>query len=232
MRVRLPGAAGLLCVTIVSGVVEVQGKRADQPAIDVTAMAAEAGRWRSLLADGRRRMPGRERAIVLDAGGRILGTAEGSSRDVMLPTDLVARLLDPLARLILVHNHTQGTGLSQADLRILGFPGIRAVVAVGHDASLYIASAGGAFDRGSEDQMYRLARDRLVEALERRIGRETVDGHLDHLVSLTLARSDWLEYHATLGGRRRESFEARRDVFELAVNRTAHELRARLAGDR
>jgi hypothetical protein len=36
----------------------------------------------------------------------------------MLPTDLVARLLDPLARLILVHNHTQGTGLSRADLRI------------------------------------------------------------------------------------------------------------------
>jgi hypothetical protein len=229
MGVRSLGAAGLLCVTIASGALQAQAPPADHPLIEVPATGVEPGHWRSLLAGGQRKMPRRERAILLDPRGQIVGTAEGSSHAVMLPSDLVARLCDPVARLTIVHNHPGGTGLSQADLRILGFPGMGVVIAIGHEGSEYIASAGPAFDRETEDRIHRLARDRIADALRRRTSPETVALHLGHLVSLALARSDWLAYQATLGDRRRASYEARQDLFELAVARTAHELREHVA---
>ncbi|MBX9812226.1 MAG: hypothetical protein K2Y16_11550 [Burkholderiales bacterium] len=42
---------------------------------------------------------------------------------------------------ILVHNHPNSTSLSRADLQLAGKSGLKAVVAVGHDGSQYIASA-------------------------------------------------------------------------------------------
>ena len=48
---------------------------------------------------------------------------------------------------VLVHNHPANAGLSAADTQQLAKPGVAAIVAVGHDGSVFIASAGPRLNR-------------------------------------------------------------------------------------
>ena len=48
---------------------------------------------------------------------------------------------------VLVHNHPSSVGLSAADIGQLSKPGVAAIVAIGHDGSVFVASAGRAMNR-------------------------------------------------------------------------------------
>ena len=85
-----------------------------------------------------------ERIFAVTSGGAVVDSLLGQAGHVLLPLAFDARLLQAGAGLVLVHNHPNGTGLSCDDLFQLSKPGVAAVVAVGHDASIYVAMARSA----------------------------------------------------------------------------------------
>ena len=141
---------------------------------------------------------------------------------------------------LLVHDHPANVGLSSDDLRQLTKPGIAAIVAIGHDGSVFIASAGPRLDRDLfQDEQYVLAKAEVMKRLraEWPSGQVTVsvsDAHFSHLVTLALQRAGIVQYWYKLRGTGRESFEKTRVVFARVVVGAAGQLgrKDRLRGER
>lgn len=160
-------------------------------------------------------------AVTLD--GRIVARRGGSVAHVALGTELDDQLRTPGVRLVLIHNHPHGVGFSADDLIQLGKPGVAAVVAVGHDGSVYVAAAGGRYDPDffAQDQ-YKIVRagveDAVREALAlRTVSKDSVETQFAHLVSLALARAGVISYHAALSPDRRGGFEIGRIAYGRIV---------------
>src|SRR5262249_38195439 len=88
-----------------------------------------------------------ERLLVLNASGEQLAERSGGATAVVLGREMDDLLRTPAAGLVLVHNPPASIGLSDADLSQLAKPGVAAIVAIGHDGSVYIAAAGDSMKR-------------------------------------------------------------------------------------
>src|SRR5262245_2983380 len=156
--------------------------------------------------------PVHERLLAVTNTGAVVSTLEGDGIHVTLTPDLDRRLYREDAALILVHNHPSGTSLSGNDLGHLSKPGVIAVVAVGHDGSVYAASRGPHFDSswcGGErycDLRQQLSYAILVEG-DATVGlRFPFESYSQHMAAMALANAGIIEYVATMAHDRRAAY--------------------------
>ncbi len=88
-----------------------------------------------------------ERLFVLSASGEPLAERAGDSSSVELDGELDRLLRQPGMDVVLVHNHPASRGLSAADVGQIAKQGVTAVVAIGRDGSVFVASAGRGMNR-------------------------------------------------------------------------------------
>lgn len=189
------------------------------PALGPGAENVDTNQWLAVLGvpPGTGTGHTRERLVIVTPDGRIARVVEGQAGRVNIPLALELWLARPGSDLTMVHNHPEGNGLSPNDLAYLEYPGVRAVVAIGHDGSVYMASRGPRFPSGAlvgtgkNGEVYGAAhtRARRVLAFERDpASRVAFDAHMYHLLSAALASADVLHYQAQLGAARQTSFLA------------------------
>jgi hypothetical protein len=160
--------------------------------------------WLDRLAPGARG-PGapavHERLLVAQAG-RIIESRDGSQTHIVFDSSLTALCETPGAGLVLVHNHPNSTGLSADDLENLAQPGVTAVVAIGHDGSIYAAAAGPRFPASQfVDALYgpaRAAADRELRARRSPTANVAAASFMPHLMALALQKANVIDYRATL----------------------------------
>src|SRR5262245_25471635 len=110
------------------------------------------------------------------------------------------------------HNHPQSRGPSAADLAQLSKPGVGAIIVVGHDGSMYAASAGCAYDRNRfETATYTLARTEIIHQLRVQVPAAGIelrlfDPYLEHLTALALDKAQVIRYRALLGDAQRAPY--------------------------
>lgn len=138
--------------------------------------------------------------MVVAADGRVLGRADGTDRDVDLPADVYHALAAGTAQATIVHNHVANRGLSCADLRQLGNPGVTRVVAVTNGGTVFEAAAGPRYDARwfAEDACLPLLREVATNAaVEIGVGfsaRSDVADQVPHLLAAAFARAGVLAY--------------------------------------
>lgn len=169
----------------------------------------------------------RERLIVVGRDGRVVRIVEGQAGRVDIGLDLIQLMAHPESALTLVHNHPAGNGLSPNDLEHLEYPGVRAVVAIGHDGSIYKAARGSRFPAGplvgagKKNEVYGTAHTRAIRALafERSpISRAAFDAHMYHVLSAALEGAGVLDYQARLGASRQATFDEARPFLTRVHN--------------
>lgn len=178
----------------------------------------------------------RERLIVLAADRRVVKVVDGQDSRVALSAELDALLLQPGAGLCLVHNHPGGNGLSPNDLGQLEKGNVNAVIAIGHDGSVYTASRGSRFSATAPAGLaaiYEQARrgaERVLRGERDPRLRAAYDSQLQHVLSQALADAGIIAYQARLGDDRRASFNDAR-LFLARVRAAAKGRLERQGGD-
>ena len=175
--------------------------RPDLKAIASRLQLTSAGtvRWLSALGVVRGQ-PAPERLLAVSAAGEILMTRQGGESSVAFGVALDLRLLDPRAAIVLVHNHPSSAGLSANDLSQLAKPGVSAVVAIGHDGSIYIAVRGPRYRVDDfEAEQYEVARRDvtrrlLIERSAGAVSHVVADAQFSHLAGLALGKAGVIEY--------------------------------------
>lgn len=209
-----PHAAFALALTVVTALTATTRSAAaqslpfDRQPLDLAlphgqTSGVDGSTWTRALAVGGR-LPNHERMLVVSAEGLVLNVVDGDRQRVALPLPLLAELSrDPL-RVTLVHNHPDSVSLSGPDLIQLAKVGVERVVAVGHDGSVYEASAAAAYGLGTT------IAERYDELLGRVLDRLAADSRLDnngqaalypqasHIVALVLDRAGIIRYSAHL----------------------------------
>jgi len=189
----------------------------------------DVGRWLDALgvAAGAGTTHLRERLIVVGRDGRVVRIVEGHAGRVDIGVDLVQLMARPDSALTLVHNHPAGNGLSPNDLEHLEYPGVRAIVAIGHDGSIYKAARGSRFPTdplvgtGKKGEVYGTAHRRALRVLafERSpAGRAAFDAHMYHVLSAALESAGVLHYQAQLGEARQATFDENRPFLTRVHN--------------
>lgn len=153
--------------------------------------------------------PAHERLLAVNPAGEIVETIDGTATAVTVTDDLEGMLFRDGSGLVLVHNHPSGRSLSLADIRYLGKPGVQAIVAIGHDGSVYAARRGprmtssGACAAGGLDAVYWHVFHLLRIEEPSMIPTDTpIETYLPHLTALALARAGCLEYYASMAPER------------------------------
>jgi hypothetical protein len=163
-----------------------------------------------------------EQLIAVTSRGVIVGRIVGSDFGVTVAPELMARLDEPGADVVLVHNHPTSSSLSWADISFLTKPGVTAVVAVGHDGSVYAAMRGRRF---ACERVSRLVYHRAAEAarktldLEMQISSSLSEGtnllqYLTHVMADTLRGQRVIEYRAVMAPDRQAHYGVHRDLLE------------------
>jgi hypothetical protein len=225
---------GWITLVLASGV---SGETAPQHLTDLPKLVAaldltEQGvrRWLDELgvtAD----QPPTERLLAVKITGERLFDRHGESSSVVVDPELDDARHRPGLAVVLVHNHPTNGGLSVADMGQLAKPGVAAIVAIGHDGSVFIASAGPRFDQdffekrqctlASTDVAKRLR----VEWASRGVSVAASDAHFNHLVTLALAKAQMVQYWFNLRGPERASYELGRVAFGHITEGAAARLR-------
>ena len=137
--------ASWVMLVIVTGA---SGEAAHEGLVDPAMLAAtldltEGGvrRWLDRLGVSGDGSP-TERLLAVSLTGQLVEERHGGSSLVHIDSELDTTLRQPEMSVVLVHNHPANAGLSAADTQQLAKPGVAAIVAVGHDGSVFIASAG------------------------------------------------------------------------------------------
>lgn len=175
--------------------------------------------------------PPAERLLVVRPTGEDVLARRGSASLVRVDAELDELLLQPGIGHVLVHNHPTSVGLSGPDLGQLAKPGVAAVVAIGHDGSVFAASAGRRMHPDFlESKQYASAKAEVVKRLRAEWPSGSVsvalsDAHLSHLVSLAMAKAGIIDYWFTLRGTGRESFDRARVVLNRVIVGAAARLR-------
>src|SRR5262245_21599319 len=155
--------------------------------------------------------PQRERLLVVTTDGVVVRSLDGDADHVAITVELDEELRREGADLILLHNHPNSSSLSGDDLSQLAKAGVAAVVALGHDGSVYAAARGPHFDTllcGGE--RYSDVRAAVHHMLLREVNPgESVadDSFTTHLAALALAKTGRLEYVPHLAPDRRAAFQ-------------------------
>jgi hypothetical protein len=176
--------------------------RLDQAGLRV--LAEQLQRSFTARMSGGNRLPSREVVVALDCGGEVRALKVGTARRVDFDPAFARPLSEPGAGLILIHNHPASSSFSLCDLLTLGEPGVAAIAVVGHDGSVYAATAGAALDvRALRTWGYQRVRDGILYELgwfcaSRPSVASALTGQTDHLVAMALARADVIGYEARL----------------------------------
>lgn len=83
------------------------------------------------------RRTGNEWLAVIGPDGRVVETSEGDYKSVNFTDEFERKALDPRSDMVVHHNHPSGRSMSAADVAALGYPGITAVWAHGHNGNVY-----------------------------------------------------------------------------------------------
>lgn len=173
-----------------------------------------------------------ERLLVVRLTGEDVLARQGNASSVHVDAEIDDDfLLRPGTAVVLVHNHPTSVGLSGPDLGQLAKPGVAAVIAIGHDGGVFVASAGRRMDRDFlESRQYASAKAEVARRLRAEWPSGSVsvavsDAHLSHLVSLVMAKAGIIDYWFTLRGTGRESFDRARVAFNRVVVGAAARLR-------
>ncbi len=202
---------------------------AQEPPVDLRRLVAgldvtERGvtRWLERLGATVPGLP-EERLLLVRPTGEDVLERRGGPSSVRVDSEIDDLILRPGMRHVLVHNHPTSVGLSGPDLGQLAKPGVAAVMAVGHDGSVFVASAGRRMQPDFlESKQYVSAKAEIGRRLRAEWPSGSVsvavsDAHLSHLVSLALAKAGIIDYWFTLRGTGRESFDGARVVFNRVV---------------
>lgn len=170
-----------------------------------------------------------ERLLAVSGDGRILRALDGSDATVVVTAEFDGDLVREGAGIVLVHNHPANTSLSQQDLGQLDKPGVAAIVAIGHDGSVYAAArpSGAARARRCGPECYARVRDEVGKALRIEVPRmatnaSTAASYATHLTLLALAKAGFVDYFAAMAPERRATF----DVHIVAFGRVVASARA------
>lgn len=168
--------------------------------------------------------PGHERLLALNSTGEILGALDGVESRVVVTPAFDGDLSREGADLVLVHNHPASTSLSQQDLSHLEKPGVTAVVAIGHDGSVYAASKplASARVRQCDPECYAKVRDEVSKALRLELPQMAPDASAaasfsTHLTLLALAKAGYYDYFSRMASDRRLIFERHAVAFGRVV---------------
>jgi hypothetical protein len=159
----------------------------------------------------------------LGVTGEVLMQRQGGRGFVRVDSELDDLLLRPDMAIVLIHNHPANVGLSLDDMRHLTKPGVVAMVAIGHDGSVYLASAGPRisrpwFDDGEYTAALAAVRSQLrIEWPAGRLSIAAGDAHTSHLVALTLARAGIIRYWFKFRGSNLVTYEDARFIFNRIV---------------
>jgi len=165
---------------------------------------------------------GDERLMIVTTRGQIVATLVGEGSRVDIGPDLVIRLSEPGAGLVLVHNHPLSTSLSWVDVVHLARPGVAAVVAIGHDGSVYAVAPGPRFDpalvtygviatarAAAEARAIRYARAKGAADCD-----DKVRSYFPHVVLEALASTGVVDYRTRMAPDRLAGYRTRRALFE------------------
>jgi len=208
------------------------------------------GIWRGLQVTTRARdlswLPSHEKLVVVDQAARIVARADVTQALLIDRGELGERLLEAGSDIVLIHNHLMGRGLSRNDLAQLTNPRVKAVIAVGHDGSLYAASLGehlkslrreeqptavtGGMSPSRTSVMEFVATAATQLGQQRRtvsIHDDVFFSHFDHVVSLVLGKAGAIDYRFVLGVRRQKSFRR----FELEFTGLSDDIASHVAAE-
>lgn len=190
--------------------------------------------WTKALAtDGR--LPNHERMLVVSSAGEVLSVVDGDRNRVILPAPLAEMLARMPLDATLVHNHPDSVSLSGADLFQLAKVGVSRVVALGHDGSVYEASAAARFGEGASiesryDAVLQCVLDRVIR--ESQFSGADLVGlypHIPHVVALIFERAGVIHYSVRPSVDTWVTLERYRSVIQRVVDLEAPRLRSDLA---
>ena len=168
--------------------------------------------------------PAHERLLAVNSTGEIVGALDGVESQVVVTPEFDRDYIREGAGLVLVHNHPASTSLSQQDLAHLDSPGVSAVVAIGHDGSVYAAAKPLASGRARhcDPECYAKARDEVGKVLRLELGHITQDGaaagsFATHLTLLALAKAGYYDYLSLMASDRRLIFDRHAAAFGRVV---------------
>jgi hypothetical protein len=169
-------------------------------------------------------------AIDQDRGELTHAYTMASPKYVAFTPDLVGRLEDQSSTMVVHHNHPLGNSLSEQDMRQLAFPGLRTIVAHGHDGNTYVAQltpeakewlgsqgdaerAIGGLYATAENAVFR-GLDRLVNSAE--ITQEHADSIYSDLINRALDSGGVIDY---MSSRDLADVPGARDIIREAADR-------------
>jgi hypothetical protein len=213
------------------------GASAPGRSIDLTRLASSldlsergAATWLAQL-EANGSDPSAERLLAVTPTGERLMERDGGRSSVSVGVEMDTLLRQEGRYVVLIHNHPSNAGLSAADIGQLAKPGVAAIVAVGHDGSVFVAAPGRRMDPDHvEDRQYAQASAEVTRRLRRDWPLEHVpfaiaDAHLNHLVARALAGTGVIDYWFALRGTSRDSYERARLVFGQVVAGTTAQLK-------
>jgi len=212
---------------------------AHQPATDLSNVVSSldlteqgAARWLARLEANGSGSSG-ERLLAVTTTGAWLLARDGGQSSVPVGAELDKLLIQPTRSIVLMHNHPSNVGLSIADIGQLSRPGVAAMVAIGHDRSVFVAAPGRRMDPDHlEDRQCAQASTEITRRLRKdwpldHIPFAVADAHLSHLMARALAQAGAIDYWFALRGASHASYESARIVFGRVVAGTAAQLHFR-----
>ena len=155
-----------------------------------------------------------ERLLAVSGEGKILRALDGSDATVVVTPEFDGDLVREGAGVVLVHNHPANTSLSQQDLGQLDKPGVAAIVAIGHDGSVYaaarpqappaLADAGPSATPVCATKSARRCGSRCPRMAT---NASTAASYATHLTMLALAKAGYVDYFAAMAPERRATFD-------------------------
>jgi hypothetical protein len=223
---------GGLALAVASGT-NAQERSIDLPrlvsALDLTDRGVAT--WLELLQAGEGDGPA-ERLVAVSTSGERLVDRVGDRSSVRVGAELDGLLLRSDRSVILIHNHPSNVGLSAADIGQLAKPGVAAIVAIGHDRSVFVAAPGPRMDPDFlEERQYALAgseigrRLRSAASASDRVAVADGDAQFSHLVCRVLAKAGIIQYWFELRGASRGSYEPARMAFGQMIEGAAVRLK-------
>lgn len=240
---RRAAAWGAMLV-VVLGIDGAGGRaQAGQPAADdlptlltaIHATGTGVQEWLDRLAPGLRVSgSAAERLLAVTVNGQLLASVDGASSHVALGPALDEQCQQPGAGIVLVHNHPSSTGLSADDLSQLAKPGVAAIVAIGHDGSIYSAAAARRYPAGQfVEKVYTPARadaDKEMRVQRTSLADARLADWMPHVMALALAKAGVIEYQATLAADRLAAFQRDRTALGRVIAAAEHRAAAVVSG--
>ncbi|GHU21442.1 hypothetical protein AGMMS50243_19160 [Betaproteobacteria bacterium] len=168
---------------------------------------------------GKGRTTGKEYLAIYDEGtGKEVGRyGSGLDNEVGTPKALEPLFLDRDSALVLLHNHADSRSLSKQDLMQLTYPGVKRVVAYGHDRkSVFSATKGAEIDL--LPQVKEAAAEECANQLDLLLRRGlNMEGLEAHLLNLGLERAGIIHYDAKLEPKRNRVYIHEKAAIDAAA---------------